>query len=191
MRVFCGAVWGVVFGMLGMGGIISPTWAQENNPRAAVQPAQSSAQSPAQSSAQSSAGPRPREGVFAGLSLVDHIGADDKFNPFAPEVMVSYSLVDIKMRPLSLIGGVYYNGEYRASWYGGLRLDLDPYVDINLGVVRGYKGDALVPMALFEAHPWENFGLFFLPGAERVGGRLQFLPIIGLRATVKLTDFGG
>ena len=132
------------------------------------------------------AGPHRRDGIYAGFSIVDHIGYVDHFNPFSPELAFSYGLTDIKMRSLSLIGGIYYNGEYRPSIYGAVRLDLDRYVDINLGLVSGYLGSPVVPMALFEIHPWENFGLFFLPGAQKVNGKTEFLPIFGLRATIRV-----
>ena len=136
------------------------------------------------------AGPHRRDGIYAGFSIVNHIGYVDNFNPFSPELAFSYGLTDIKMRSLSLIGGVYYNGEYRPSIYGAVRLDLDRYVDINLGLVSGYLGSPVVPMALFEVRPWKNFGLFFLPGAQKVNGRTEFLPIFGLRATIRIMGLG-
>ncbi|MDI9349392.1 MAG: hypothetical protein QM537_05265 [Candidatus Symbiobacter sp.] len=158
----------------------------------AVPDAQSDASSDAPSERPTAhPGPYPRDGVYAGFSIVNHIGAEGEFNPFAPELSVSYSLQKFDMRSISLMAGVYYNGEYRASIYGGARLDFDRYFDVSLGLVNGYLDDPVVPMAVFEVHPWPNLGVFFLPGAERVNGHLQFLPILGVRVRFNVFSFEG
>ena len=128
------------------------------------------------------------DGIFAGFSLVKHIGAGDRYNLFSPELNIAYA-PSPAWQNLSLIAGIYYNGEYRASLYGGAQYDLSRYFDVKFGIVRGYQGEPVVPMAIIEFHPVQYFGFFFLPGAERRDNRLNFLPIIGVRTSFRLYSF--
>lgn len=92
--------------------------------------------------------------LIFGIALSLHVGLKEKYNEIHPFVSWQYR---------QLIAGAYYNSLEKTSLYLGYKLEMTEKIELDLGVVSGYREDPekLLPMARLKYDNW-----FVMPAAE-------------------------
>ena len=92
--------------------------------------------------------------LIFGIALSLHVGLKEKYNEIHPFFQWQYERI---------IAGAYYNSLERTSLYLGYQLEITEYVDLDIGVLSGYRDDPekLLPMARLKYDNW-----FVMPAAE-------------------------
>ena len=86
-----------------------------------------------------------------GLALTLHLNMNQDYNEFHPYGRFSYQDYNI---------GAFYNSEKRISYFTSTNINLDNNVDVEIGLVSGYRKD-ITPLVRL------RYGTFFMmPGIE-------------------------
>ena len=100
-----------------------------------------------------------------GLALTLHLNMNQDYNEFHPYGRFSYQDYNI---------GAFYNSEKRISYFTSTNINLDNNVDVEIGLVSGYRKD-ITPLVRL------RYGTFFMmPGIENdnvgivVGKEIKF-----------------
>ena len=96
-----------------------------------------------------------------------HLGLENKYNDIHPHARCTLD---------KNIIGVYYNSEYRLSSYVG-RIKKYKKLEIEYGIVTGYKESDIVPMFRIKKDKW-----FIAPAYERTGNAGI---VIGIEFSIK------
>jgi hypothetical protein len=102
-------------------------------------------------------------GLFLAVSI--HLGLEEDYNNIHPHVRCT---VD------SYITGVYYNSEGRISAYAGKEFQLTENGKLELGLVTGYKSQAILPMVRYKIGRW-----FISPVYEKHNGEENYGVVLG------------
>jgi len=100
-----------------------------------------------------------------GLALTLHLNMNQDYNEFHPYGRFSYQDYNI---------GAFYNSEKRISYFTSTNINLDNNVDVEIGLVSGYRKD-IIPLVRL------RYGTFFMmPGIENdnvgivIGKQIKF-----------------
>jgi len=100
-----------------------------------------------------------------GLALTLHLNMNQNYNEFHPYGRFSYQDYNI---------GAFYNSEKRISYFTSTNINLDNNVDVEIGLVSGYRKD-ITPLVRL------RYGTFFMmPGIENdnvgivIGKQIKF-----------------
>jgi hypothetical protein len=100
-----------------------------------------------------------------GLALTLHLNMNQDYNEFHPYGRFSYQDYNI---------GAFYNSEKRISYFTSTNINLDNNVDVEIGLVSGYRKD-ITPLVRL------RYGTFFMmPGIENdnvgivIGKQIKF-----------------
>ena len=91
--------------------------------------------------------------LFYGLLLSAHIGFEGNYNYFHPHIGVEFDN--------NLLAGAYYNSMSNMSYYLGYNHEFTDDINLEVGLVTGYRQGIAVPMAKLN---YKNF--FISPSAE-------------------------
>jgi|TARA_B110000211_G_C14054835_1_gene542850 hypothetical protein len=86
-----------------------------------------------------------------GLALTLHLAMDKNYNEFHPYMKFAHSNYNV---------GAFYNSEKRISYFTSTNINLDNNVDVEIGLVSGYR-KGIMPLIRL------RYGTFFMmPGIE-------------------------